>query len=599
MRPTQLPVFIAAVLSSLSDTARGSNDAVQDEGTNQVFLLPYQDTDPRGRANSIKMKQQGILYGPGPDQNMTAYPAGPLGDALWQADTASLTADQTRHSQLVNQDAAVVLQQLANSGGIRSLADYSKLYDGQWKKSIGNVIDSSFYTNQTTDLYFSMQRLALNPFALRRLNPNERLPFAVDDGVARNLTGKTAKQLLRQGRLFYADYRALSKLPLQEGRFSAACEAYFYIRPRDGQWLPLAIKTNQGADLVYTPADAPLDWLFAKILLGQNDAWDTPWRHFASTHLVVELPYLAAQRCMGDNHPILGMYRRFMLNAFSFRQFIQNKLFAPGAFTDQLFSSGGKSASRYTTDLYQNGENQFRANYFPDHLERHGLLNSPFGPPIRHFPFAEDASVIHAAWKSFLGTFVRSHYRKESFVRQDPELACWFKEVKRAGSVDFPGPDEHVSTSTLVDILTHVAYLTSVQHQAMNNNDQFLNALLPANPMAFYKPLPTAKGLSEADIISLLPDAKQAVGQLSLSAAFSRPEFANSDKALLNVFKDEGFYASLNNETRRAAATFEAAMEGLSAEIAGRRFDEHGLCRGAPFIWRALDPKVALFGMTI
>jgi len=208
--------------------------------------------------------------------------------------------------------------------------------------------------------------------------------------------------------------------------------------------------------------------------------------------------------------------------------------------------------------------------------------------------------VIHAAWKSFLGTFIRSHYRNEAWIRNDPELACWFKEVKRAGSVDFPGgAGEYVSASTLVDILTHVAYLTSVQHQAMNNNDQFISSLLPTSPMAFYKPLPTAKGLSEGDILSLLPNATQSVGQLSLSAAFSRPEFANTDRALLNVFKDKDFYASLNGETRRAAAAFEATMEGLSAEIAGRNFDGHGLYRGAPFLWRALDPKVAFFGMTI
>ncbi|KAG5981308.1 hypothetical protein E4U55_003085 [Claviceps digitariae] len=599
MKLTQLSVLIAGALIYLPDTVRGTNDAIPNEDTVNPFLLPYQDTDPRGRANSIILKQQGILYGPGPDQNVTAYPSGPLGDAFWQADTASLTAELTKHFALVTEDAEILLKQLVTTGGIRSLADYSKLYDGQWKNSMRDVIDPSFFANQTSDLFFSMQRLTLNPFVLRRLSPNERLPFAVDEAIACNLTTMTADQLRRQGRLFYADYRALAKLPLQEGRFSAACEAYFYISPRNGEWLPLAIKTNHGADLVYTPADAPLDWLFAKIMLGQNDAWDTPWRHFASTHLVLELPYLAAQRCMGDNHPVLGMYKRLMINAFSFRQFIESKLFAPGAYVDQLFAFNGSSASKYTTDLYQNGENLFRGNYFPDHLQRNGLLNSRFGPPIKHFPFAEDASVIYAAWRSFLSTFIRSQYRKELMVRQDRELVCWFQEVKRAGSVDFRGRDGNMSTSTLIDLLTHVAYLSSVQHQAMNNNDQFINSLLPISPMAFYKPLPTAKGLSEANILSMLPNITQAVGQLALSASFSRPEFANSDRALLNVFKDKDFYGSLNSETRRAVATFEAAMEGLSAEIAGRKLDEHGLYRGAPFIWRALDPKVAMFAMTI
>ncbi|KAG6039147.1 hypothetical protein E4U41_003163, partial [Claviceps citrina] len=61
----------------------------------------------------------------------------------------------------------------------------------------------------------------------------------------------------------------------------------------------------------------------------------------------------------------------------------------------------------------------------------------------------------------------------------------------------------------------------------------------------------------------------------------------------------EGFAASLNPEARAAARAFEEAMGALSADVAARAFDGRGLCRGAPFIWRALDPNVALFSMTI
>ncbi|KAG6277888.1 hypothetical protein E4U47_006535 [Claviceps purpurea] len=586
-----------ALLSS--DVVAGSYGNPIQDGALGKLVLPYQDPNPRGRAESVRIKRDGILYGRGPEQGQTAYPAGPLGDALWQADTAALTVDQLRHENLVKQDAAVLLAQLVKTGGLRSLADFSKLYDGQWKTSMGNVIDTSFYTNQTSDLYFSMQRLTLNPFVLRRLHPSERLPFAVPDDVARNLTTMTTTQLLRSGRLFYADYSVLAKMPLQQGRFAAGCEAYFYISVQDDAWLPLAIKTNRGADLIYTPADAPLDWLFAKMLFGQNDAWDTPWRHLVSTHLVLELPYLAAERCMSENHPVLAMYKKFMLNGFSFRQFLQKKLFAPGTYTDQQYSFSGSTGSNYTAYIYNNAESRFRGNYFPDRLEREGLLNSKFGPPIKHFPYVEDASVIHAAWKTFMRTFVYSTYRKESRVWHDQELACWFEEVRHAGSVDFP-PRNHMSRSTLVDILTHVAYLTSVQHQAMNNNDQFISSLLPMSPMSFFKPLPTTKGsLTERDIVSMLPNATTAVGQLALSAAFSRPEFVNSDRALLNIFQDQEFYGSLNAQTKAAAAVFQAKMEKLSAEVAGRRFDAEGLCGGAPFIWRALDPRVALWAMTI
>ncbi|GAB0137224.1 hypothetical protein EsDP_00005500 [Epichloe bromicola] len=626
MRSPLLLMSLAAVLAGCLDT-RGRDSP--SHGPAKPFSLPAHDDDPKARAARIQSKREGILYGHGPDQNITAYPAGPLGDTIWQTDTASLVAEQDRHGVLVEKDVEI----LSATGGIQSLADYSKLYDQQWKNSIGNVVDLGSSANYTNDLFFSMQRLTVNPLVVRRLKPHQRrLPFRVDDAVARKVSGMTAEQLLRQGRLFYVDHRALSKLPRQEGRFSAACEAYFYISARDGKWLPLAIKTNEGADLVYTPADAPVDWLFAKILFGQNDVWDTPWRHFASTHLVVELPYMAAQRCMGDGHPVLAIYKKLMLNAFGIRQFIQSKLCARGQFIDQVYAFDGRTAVKYAMDLYEKGEKNFRANCmllrtslgynsppvpfrsvgvvsakandfmnlpdFPRRLERNGLLNSKFGPPIRHFPFAEDAARIQAVWKSFMGTLVHSYYDGPSSIRQDQELACWFKEVRRAGSADFPG-DENISAPELIDVLAHVAYLNSVQHQAMNNNDQFINAQVPLSPMTLYKPLPTKKGLSEGELLSLLPNVTQILKQLSLAAAFSRAEFVDSERALIKVFSDGDLHSSLNSETKAAAARFEADMEKLSAEIAARGFDKDGLCNGAPFIWRSLDPRVALYSTTI
>lgn len=196
------------------------------------------------------------------------------------------------------------------AGGIRTLADFSILFDGHWKNSVGDTVDGGYFTNYTNDLLFSMERLSINAFSLRRLDPSEPLPFPVDPQAATKVSTTTIDNLHSQGRLFYIDYTLLSKIPRQEGRHSAACEAYFFIHPESDDFLPLAIKTNEGSDLVYTPADSHTDWLFAKILFGQNEVWYAPWYHFASTHLTVETPYYAAIRCMSDDHPILAAYTR-------------------------------------------------------------------------------------------------------------------------------------------------------------------------------------------------------------------------------------------------------------------------------------------------
>lgn len=120
----------------------------------------------------------------------------------------------------------------------------------------------------------------------------------------------SSEKLHLAGRLFDVDYRDQAKIPRHSGRFTAACETYLYMLPESDDFLPLAIKTNEGSDLIYTPADDPTDWLLAKILSGANDIWYTPWYHFASTHYLVEVPYEAAMRYLSDEHLVLAVYKR-------------------------------------------------------------------------------------------------------------------------------------------------------------------------------------------------------------------------------------------------------------------------------------------------
>jgi arachidonate 15-lipoxygenase (second type)/8-lipoxygenase (S-type) len=125
-------------------------------------------------------------------------------------------------------------------------------------------------TNYSQDLFFSMERLANSAFAVRRLPKASKLPFQVDVDIATDITGFSLEQLLANGRLFYADHRAQATFPKTTNKYGAACDAYFYIA-ESGQFLPLAIRTNVGTNLIYTPADAVEDWLLAKILFNIND----------------------------------------------------------------------------------------------------------------------------------------------------------------------------------------------------------------------------------------------------------------------------------------------------------------------------------------
>ena len=119
----------------------------------------------------------------------------------------------------------------------------------------------------------------------------------------------TLSELLQDGRLFYADYRDQNQLT-RTSMYSAAVDAYFYIDRWSGDFLPLAIRTNVGANLIYTPEDSHADWMLAKMMYNVNDFWFSQWNHLAGTHEVVQIAYMAAIRTLSEDHPVLGMLNR-------------------------------------------------------------------------------------------------------------------------------------------------------------------------------------------------------------------------------------------------------------------------------------------------
>ena len=98
-------------------------------------------------------------------------------------------------------------------------------------------------TNYTQDLFFSMERLSLNPYPLKRVVATSTLPFVVADEIVSEVAGTTLDSLKSSGRLFVADHSYQAKYA-KAARFGAACTAYFFLHPESGDFLPLAIATN-------------------------------------------------------------------------------------------------------------------------------------------------------------------------------------------------------------------------------------------------------------------------------------------------------------------------------------------------------------------
>lgn len=500
--------------------------------------------------------------------------------------------------QTVAKEEAAALAAIEQAGGIHKLSDYHLLYEGQWAGSVPIGIAPGELANFTSDLLFAMERLSSNPYSIRRLHPTlDPLPFEVDNEVVTTLTGSRLTALHNEGQLFYVDHSYQKDYPTTKGRYVAGCQAYFYLNLNSSQLLPLAIKTNVGNDLIYTPLDEENDWLLAKAMFNQNDLFHGQIFHLANSHAVAEIVHQAALRSMSDKHPVLALLDRLMTQAYAIRPVGETVLFNEGGYFDNTFAVNNHAVRRFATEFYPTGAGAFTPNYFEEELRRRGLTKSTYGPELPHFPFYEDGSRILTVIRRFVQSFVDSCYESDLTVAHDWELQAWAAEAKGPAMViDFPAELKHVET--LVDIITHMAWLTGVSHHVLNAGTPVATSgVLPLHPAALYAPPPEEKGVK--DLLPYLPDEEASVKQISLLARFNRPQLVDAQMTLLYMFDDETLLLREPARLMFANERFKAEMQEISDTINEKTFDEAGLCQGMPFVWRAIDPAQIPFFLSV
>ncbi|KAH8924457.1 Lipoxygenase [Atractiella rhizophila] len=561
------------------------------------YSLPTGSSNVAARAEAIATLRQNFNYGPDVAGNGSFYPQGSYAAELIKNMTDAFFGEHLPWVTQCRSEAQAAAVAVIQGGGLNTYEDYAtKLYDGLWKNTIPDGVSPGMRTNYTSDLLFSMERLSVQPYSVRRVQKGETLSFNVDDDSAKKISTFTQKQLQAAGRLFYVDYRDQGDQTLTEGRYAGACDAFFYIHPTSGDFLPLAIRPNNGSPLIYTPLDSENDWQLAKMLFEQNDFWWAQWYHLVATHEVIDIVYEAALRSLSADHPLLAIMNRLAYQTFAYRISAIQTLINVGGPVDNYFAWSGSAAGTYSSKLYWSQAAPWKSNYFKTNLQNRGLVNSKFGPALKSFPFYEDASVIYSAMNDFFDQFVSSYYTSDKALSRDQELQNFIAETVPAGIVDFP--TSITRRSDLVDILTHFGYLVSVLHGVLNTNDPVhTTASLPLHPTAFYSPLPTEKGVQ--DLVPFMPNVTQSVGQITLLGAFNRPFFENGNRTVSEMFDEQELLDRSNAKVRSAAQTFKNRMVAFSKVFKARSFDENGLSQGMPFVWTVLDPLETPFYLTV
>lgn len=442
-----------------------------------------------------------------------------------------------------------------------------------------------------------MSRLSTNPYPMTRLNPSTTLPFEIDDTIVSSITnGSTLSSLLASGSLFFVDHSYQSTYEHSDNLYAAYCSAYFYIDATSGDLLPLAIKTNYGSDLIYTPLDTATDWLLAKIMFNVNDVFHAQLFHVSNSHSVAEIVYLSAIRTLSDSHPLLALLDRIMYSAYAVRPQGELLLFAEGGLLDTYFAFNHFSAETLIDDFYPIG-GSFVSQYFTTDLVTRGLLNSSFGPELKSFPYYEDALPIHSALETFFTKVVKSYYTSDALVVRDQELQNWVKEANGpAGVLDFP--QEVKTVETVIEIMTHMAFITGVTHHVLNTGAPVHGgSFLPFRPLALFAEPPAAKNVT--DILPYLTSFEFALAGMSLLSDFNRPSFPEMELTVEFFFDNATLLGRLNEQSVAAAATFKKAMVAQAEVVGSRTFDENGLAQGMPFIYTQLNPGTLPFFLTV
>ena len=280
-----------------------------------------------------------------------------------------------------------------------------------------------------------------------------------------------------------------------------------------------------------------------------------------------------------------------MYQAYAVRPIGEEFLFNDGGLFDGSFAPTNLGGRKLSTELYSDSAGLFQSSSFENDLFARGLINCSYGPALRRIPFYDTVRPMNNALRRFTEAYIDAFYQSDADLARDHELQAWVLEVIEGALVhDFP-LFPFTTRETLVFVLSHIAFLAGIGHHVLNGaTPGESSGILPLHPSAFNRPLPNRKGSIDS-LMPFLHNETEALKQASLLVRFNRPLIGEQNGNLVNMWSSAEFLASTCRSVIQAADEFKATMLEISDGIRAQSFDDNGLARGMPFIWRSLDPR--------
>jgi arachidonate 15-lipoxygenase len=272
------------------------------------------------------------------------------------------------------------------------------------------------------------------------------------------------------------------------------------------------------------------------------------------------------RRTLARNHPVRVLLTPHHEGTLFINDAAESMLMAPGGAVDAVMVPHNDAARKVAVDAVRSWS--FTGSQPRNDLEARGLLDTD---AIGVHPYRDDVLPLWDAIRAWVSDVVRVYYPSDAEVAADTELAAFFRELAapdggRLTSVTEARPTS--SVDALVDTLTHLVFIPSAQHAAVNFPQQDLMSFVLNQPLAAYAPPPGAEPVADpaAALLATLSPLDVAEFQMVLGLLLG-----DTHHTRLGHY-DHGLLGNFAHDSRLDAPlrAFQARLATIESEIHAR-----------------------------
>lgn len=361
------------------------------------------------------------------------------------------------------------------------------------------VPNPQMWKNFQRDQYLGYQRVAgMNPVVLEGVTEENPLPDTFE--VHADVLGISEEKwafLQQDKRLYMTNYSML--LPLQENPGEVDGKRKYvmplialYEMKDDGhlQILAAQLDATKHTDSENNPIITPEDkcWPMVRVYIQAADGTHQElWTHATRIHYVLESVIMVTWRQLSQSHPLLALLKPHLKYTLSVNV---NPLFEPapdGSIPEfgKMFACNNDALVAFMAQGMKSYS--FKEFIFPKELENRHVTDERL-----FYPYRDDGLPIWREIKRFVEEYLALWYKVPADVQQDTELQAWAAELGgrrdegKCNLTDFP--TEFTNVEQLVDIATHILWISTAHHSAVHYPQYECAGYAPNLPFSGYVP---------------------------------------------------------------------------------------------------------------